>query len=889
MIKLRIDDREIKAAEGQTVFEAARDAGIYIPNLCYAPDLKPYGGCRLCVVEIEKMRGLPTACTTPAAEGMVVRTDSPALADARRSVLDLLLAEHPLDCLSCVKNLRCELQQVAAYLGFTERKLPHTNRVQAVDDSNPFFTLDRNYCILCARCVRACDEVTGNNAIELIDRGYDSRVGTVADRPIVETNCRACGECVVHCPVAALVPTDYVKPDGEVSTICPYCGVGCGLNLELRSGKIVGVSGDEANPASKGRLCVKGRYGVREFVHHPERLRIPLIKREGNFVETGWDEALEYVCSKLARYQPEEVAVIASAKATNEENYLIQKFARAVLSTNTVDHCARLCHSPTVAGLAAAFGSGAMTNSIGDLKDAACFLSIGSNTSETHPVIGFEVKQAIKNGARLIVANPVKIPLVRYADIFMQPTPGTDVLLLSAMCKIIIDEKLHDLDFITGRTEGFDAFVESLSDFDLNHAAAVTGVPLDKIKAAARLYAASKPASILYAMGITQHSHGTDNVSAVANLAMLTGNIGKPGAGVNPLRGQNNVQGACDMGALPDVFTAYQKVSDEASRAKFEAAWGVALPAKPGLTVPEIIDAIDRGKIKALYLVGENIVLSDPDINHVKEALSKLELFVVQDIFRTETAALAHVVLASTSFAEKDGTFTNTERRVQRVRRAVAPTGQSKPDWWITAELGKRLGGKGFDYSSSEQIFDEMRALTPSYAGISYRRLESSGLQWPCPAEDHLGTPILHVERFSRGKGVFKPLKYRPPAELPDEEFPFILTTGRSPYHFHTGTMTRRVKGLNTLQSMETLEISACDAASLGIADGDSVKVTSRRGSVVGRASKSGRLAPGVIFMTFHFPETATNILTSPALDPVAKIPELKVAAVKLKKELVSQ
>ncbi len=528
-----------------------------------------------------------------------------------------------------------------------------------------------------------------------------------------------------------------------------------------------------------------------------------------------------------------------------------------------------------------------MTNSIGDLKDAACFLSIGSNTSETHPVIGFEVKQAIKNGARLIVANPVKIPLVRYADIYLQQTPGTDVMLLSAMCKIIIDEKLFDEAFIAERTEGFYALVESLKDFDLDQAAAVTAVPLEIIRDAARLYAASKPASILYAMGITQHSHGTDNVSAIANLAMLTGNIGKQGTGVNPLRGQNNVQGACDMGALPDVYTGYQKVSDEASRAKFEAAWDVKLPWRRGLTVPEIIDAIDSGKIKAMYLVGENIVLSDPDINRLKKALSKLELLVVQDIFLTETAEMAHVVLASTSAAEKDGSFTNTERRVQRVRKAITPIGKSKPDWWITAELGKRLGGKGFDYSSPEQIFDEMRALTPSYAGITYARLENGGLQWPCPAETHPGTPILHVDRFSRGKGVFKPLTYRPSAEVPDEEYPFILTTGRSPYHFHTGTMTRRVKGLNTLQSMETLEISACDATRLGIINGDSVRVSSRRGSVVAKVSVSERLAPGVVFMTIHFPETATNILTNTALDPVAFIPELKVAAVKLEKIMV--
>ncbi len=525
-----------------------------------------------------------------------------------------------------------------------------------------------------------------------------------------------------------------------------------------------------------------------------------------------------------------------------------------------------------------------MTNSIGDLKDAVCFLSIGSNTSETHPVIGFEIKQAIKNGAHLIVANPVKIPLVRYADIYLQQKPGTDVMLLSAMCKIIIDEKLFDESFIAERTEGFDALVESLKDFDLDQAAAVTGVPQGDIRVAARLYATSKPASILYAMGITQHSHGTDNVSAIANLAMLTGNIGKPGAGVNPLRGQNNVQGACDMGALPDVYTGYQKVADEASRAKFEAAWDVKLPWRRGLTVPEIIEGIDRGKIKALYLVGENILLSDPDINRLKKALLKLELLVVQDIFLTETAQMADIVLASTSAAEKDGTFTNTERRVQRVRRAISPIGQSKPDWWITAELGKRLGGKDFDYSSPEQIFNEMRSLTPSYAGMTYRRLDHGGLQWPCPAETHPGTAILHIDRFSRGKGAFKPLTYRPSAETPDEEYPFILTTGRSPFHFHTGTMTRRVKGLKTLQAIETLEISSGDAVRLGIVTGDEVRVTSRRGSVVGRAAASDRLAPGVVFMTIHFPETATNILTNTALDPVAFIPELKVAAVNLEK-----
>ncbi|XUW99385.1 MAG: formate dehydrogenase subunit alpha [Dehalogenimonas sp.] len=884
MIRIRINDQEIEAVEGLTVLEAARQAGIYIPSLCYSPDLKPYGGCRMCVVEIDRMRGLPTACTTLVTAGMVVRTETPALTDARKAILDLQLAEHPLDCASCVKNERCELQDVAKYLGISESRLPRSSRIQAIDDSNPFFTLDRNRCILCARCTRACDEITGNNAIEIVERGYESSVGTVADRPLVETNCASCGECVAHCPVTALIPKDYVKPEGPVSTICPYCGVGCSINLEISRGKIVGVSGDLNNPVSNGRLCVKGRYGIKEFVHHPDRLTNPLIKRDGEFVESAWDEALEHACSKLYQYRPEEVAVIASAKATNEENYLIQKFARAVLKTNNVDHSARLCHAPTVTGLATAFGSGAMTNSIGDLKESACFFILGANTSETHPIIGFDIKQAVKNGAKLIVANPVKIPLVRYADVYLQINPGSDVMLLSAMCKIIIDEGLLDQDFIDQRTEEFVQFKKSLRKFDLEQVDAVTGVPLEDIRKAAHLYTGSKPAAILYAMGVTQHRHGTDNVSAVANLAMLTGNLGKPGAGVNPLRGQNNVQGACDMGALPDVLPGYQKVSDDQVRAKFESAWGVKLPSTPGLSLLEIIDAVDRKQIKALYIIGENLMLSDPDLNRLKKALMKLEFLVVQDIFMNETAELAHVVLPSTTFAEKEGTFTNTERRVQRLRKAINPVGYSKPDWWITAQLGKRLCGKGFDFSNSAQIFEEIRSLTPAYAGITYGRVQNSGIQWPCPSPNHPGTPILHVDAFTRGKGVFKAVKYLPPAESPDTQYPFTLTTGRSLYHFHTGTMTRRVKGLKQLQPMETLEIAATDAVDLGIADDDLLNVSSRRGSVRARARISKRIKPGTIFMTFHFPETATNILTNAVRDPVAKIPELKVAAVKIEK-----
>ena len=885
MIRLTIDGRSILTGEDRTVLEAAREAGIYVPSLCHSPDLKPYGGCRLCVVEIDGARGLPTACTTPVAEGMSVHTDSPALAEARRTVMELLLSDHPLDCLTCVKNQRCELQEAAAWLGMPERRLPHKAPNRAVDDSNPFFRLDRNYCILCARCTRACDEITGNGAIEIIGRGSDSRVGTVADRPLTATDCRSCGECVAHCPTAALVPKDYVKPETETATVCPYCGVGCGIRLKLRRGIIVDVEGDRSNPVSKGRLCVKGRYGIREFIHHPERLTTPLTKiRSGEWRETGWDEALERVCSRLSAFRPDEIAVIASAKVTNEENYLIQKLARAVIGTNSVDHCARLCHAPTVAGLAAAFGSGAMSNSLEDLRHTGCFMVIGANTTETHPVIGFDIKQAVCEGAGLIVINPLKTPLARMADIFLQPRPGTDVPLLSAMAKIIIEEGLADNDFIEARAEGFAELKASLEGFDIEEAAGITGVAVADIRNAARLYATSEPAAILYAMGITQHSHGTDNVRAVANLAILTGNMGRPGGGVNPLRGHNNVQGACDMGALPDVYPGYRKTADETARRAFEAAWGVPLPTHAGLTLPEILDAIDAGRIKAMYLVGENPALADADAGRVSRTLAKLDLLVVQDMFMTETAEAAHVILPAASFAEKDGTFTNTERRVQRIRRAVNPPGEARPDWWITAELGKRLGGKGFDYESAEAVFEEIRAVVPTYAGMTYDRLDREGIQWPCPDETHQGTPILHLDRFTRGKAVFGIVGYRPPAENPDREYPFILTTGRSLYHFHTGGLTRRVPGLLALQPEEKLEIAFTDAAKLGIADGDIIKVISRRGEVTARARLSRRPTPGVVFMTFHFPETSTNILTSPARDPVSGIPEFKVAAVRLEK-----
>ena len=542
-----------------------------------------------------------------------------------------------------------------------------------------------------------------------------------------------------------------------------------------------------------------------------------------------------------------------------------------------------------MAGLVTTLGSGAMTNSISDIKDAACILSIGSNTTTSHPVIGMRVLQAVQKGTKLIVANPREIDLVRYADLWLRHRSGTDVALLMGIMKIIVDEGLADDSFIQQRCENFDAFRESLNDYPLDTVERITGVPADRIVAAARMYATNSPASLLYAMGITQHSHGTDNVIATANLAMLTGNIGKPGSGVNPLRGQNNVQGACDVGALPNVYPGYQSVADPAIREKFENAWDYRLNPAPGMVLTEIIPAAYEGKIKAIYLIGENPILSDPDASHVEEALKHLDFFVVQDIFLSETAKLADVVLPSTTFTEKEGTYTNTERRVQLSQKAINPAGSCKPDWWITRQIAQRMGGKGFEYQNPAQIMQEIARLTPSYGGISFERLErEGGLQWPCPTEEHPGTPILHTAQFTRGKGRFIPLEYKPPMELPDDEYPLILTTERDLFHFHTGTMTRKVKGLNTFRSEEFVQISPQDAESLNIMDGDMVQVTSRRGEVTARAQLTDISPVGVISMTFHFAESPTNKVTSPALDPVAKIPEFKVAAVRIKKsELV--
>jgi len=653
-------------------------------------------------------------------------------------------------------------------------------------------------------------------------------------------------------------------------------------------GRLVGVEPSSEHVVAQGRLCVKG-WNAHHFVNHPDRLTRPLIRRNGTLEPVSWDEALDLVVSRLGAIQaahgPDSVAFFSSAKTTNEENYLMMKLARAVFKTNNVDHCARLCHSSTVLGLAATFGSGAMTNSISCMEQADCILVIGSNTTEQHPLIGTRILQSkTKRGAKLIVADNRRIRLACIADLHIRCKNGTDVAFLNGLMHVIISEGLEDKEFVQNRTENYDPLKKVIADYPPEKAAQICGITPDEIVQAARMFAGADKAMIVYSMGITQHTHGVDNVKSCANLAMLTGNIGRPGTGVNPLRGQNNVQGACDVGALPNVFTGYQSVADPAVRTRFEKAWGVQnLPDKVGLTVTTAIDAAAEGRLKALYIMGENPMMSDPDQNHVRKALEHLDFLVVQDIFPTPTTEFAHVVLPAVSYAEKDGTFTSTERRVQRVRKAIEPVGQSRADWEILCDIAKRAGYDHMQYGSVAEILDEIAGVTPIYGGMSFDRIDQVGLQWPCPDKQHPGTPILHTSQFTRGLGAFSPVEYRPSQELPDDEYPFVLSTGRCYFHFHTGTMTRRSQLLHREERFPYVEISPKDARSLKIPDRSWVYVSTRRGEVKAMARVTEVAHDGVLFMPFHFEEGPANRLTINALDPVAKIPEYKVCAAKIR------
>jgi formate dehydrogenase alpha subunit len=897
ILTITINGKEIQARVGQTILDVSIENGIEIPNLCHDARLKPSGSCRLCLVEVEGQRQPVTACTFEISEGLVVKTETEFVRRLRKTVLELLFYEHRGVCTTCDENGDCKLQRYA-YEYQLDDDVFQTSTFNVARENyttgNEAIEYDLDKCIRCGRCIRICEEVQMDSALTFKERAAGVEVTTAFDIPLNESTCELCGQCISTCPTGALYERS-AKGKGQCKdlrrtrTTCPYCGVGCqiDLNVNPKVNEIVRVTSPVGCIPNDGNLCVKGRFGI-EFVGHEQRLTTPLIKRNGTFEEATWDQATNYIAERLAKIKeqngPNSIAGLSSAKCTNEENYVFQKFIRAVVGTNNVDHCARLCHASTVAGLARAFGSGAMTNSIDELKNAACIFIIGSNTSEAHPVIALNIKEAVvKNGARLIIADPRRIDLVRFAELHIAQKPGTDVALINAMMNVIINENLLDNDFVKERTDGFEELAEALKDFTPEKAEQITTVPAEQIRQIARIYAGASTSSIIYSMGITQHTTGTDNVLSLANLSMLTGNVGKESTGVNPLRGQNNVQGACDLGALPNVYPGYQSVEDSKIQTKFEKAWSKKLSPNKGLTVVEIFHAVETGDIKAIYIMGENPALSDPNLNRTRKALDMVDFLVVQDIFLSETAQYADVVLPSACFAEKNGTFTNTERRVQRIRTAVPPPGEARSDWETICDLSTKLGYK-MSYDSAGHIMDEIASLTPIYGGMSFERIDSVGLQWPCPDKDHPGTKYLHKGKFTRGKGKFHTVSFKAPAESPGKKFPFVLTTGRQLYQFHTGTMTRKSAAINQVSPTGYVEIQLEDAGKLGIADGDTVEVSSIRGKVSTLAKVTKNIEKGWLFMPFHFHEAPANMLTIDALDPLAKIPEYKACAAAIKK-----
>jgi formate dehydrogenase alpha subunit len=889
-LRLTIDGTPIEVPTGATVLDAVNRLGLALPQLCKDPDRPPLGACRTCLVHVEGQRGLPAACHLPARDGMIVETQHSEAVKTRRAVLDLTWS---MLTPSRGRDGFGQLGEAAARHALA-RPSAAAHHQFAVDDSKSFFVLDREACILCGRCTTACADVQHIGAISLVGRGHDSRVGVAGDGLMSSSICTSCGQCVATCPTGALRPKEEpVAIAREVETTCPYCGVGCGIRLKVREDGRLAVMADDVpeNHSSLGTLCVKGRFGT-GFVHAHDRITVPMVKRDGTWREVSWDEALEAAADGLGRNR-ERFGALASAKATNEDGYIIQKLARVVMGTNNVDHCTRLCHSPSVEAMLASMGSGATSNSYQDYEEAGCLLVVGADASANHPVIAIRLRKAVSRGARLIVINPKRIELCDQADLWLQERPGTDVALFNAMAKLILDEGIARLDFIRSRTEGFEAWVASLAPYTLEYAEEITGVPRDEIAQAARWYArpAFSGSCLIWGMGITQHTNGTANAHALLNLALAAGQMGFAGSGISPLRGQNNVQGCGDAGAVPTNLPGYADYSP-ASLSRFEHAWGVRLPGKTGLVVTEMTEGCLDGTIRAMYVVGENPMLAEPDLHHTDKALRQLDCLVVQDLFMHETAELAHVFLPAAAFAEKEGTFTNSERRVQRVRKAIDAPGQARPDWWISCELAKRVARRlgvphsGFDFTHPSEIFDEMARLWPAIAGLSHARLESGGIQWPCPSPDHPGTRFLYAESFPTGRARFVPVSQgAAAAELPDPVFPFVLNTGRLLYHWHGGTLTRRVQGLLELAPRLEIAINPVDARRLGMGEGGALLVVSRRGELQGFAHLTEAVRPGAIFVPFvKLADSAANFLTNSAHDPSSKIPEYKVCAVRLEK-----
>ena len=890
-IKFKADGVELTSEKGKSVLEALLSNGIYVPYMCHHPDLKPVGSCRLCVVEIEGT-GVTVSCHTPLQEGMNVRTETPEVAKVRKSAAELLIANHNADCLSCYKDTDCTLQDVARYVGIEKENLELLQNLKPsfpIDDSNPYFLRDPNKCVLCGICIRTCDEILGLGAIDFAFRGFATVVSTFGNKPIVESICESCGECVVRCPTAALQPTNGSKPQRSVKSICPYCGTGCGIEIGVRGNKIVSIDGDADAPANKGLLCVKGRYSF-GFNDADDRVTSPMIRKNGTWEECSWDDAYNHIASEFMRisdsYGADSIGVLGSARATNEENYLTQKFTRAVLGTNNVDCCARVCHAPSAAGLKMMLGTGAATNSFDDIEQARTILVTGSNTTENHPIVGTRIRRAKLNGANLIVIDPRKIELTRLADIHLQIHPGTNVPLFNSIAYVIIDEKLYDEKFIEERLEDYTSFFDFVKDYSPEQVSEICGVPADLIRQAARLYASQKPSMCVHGLGMTEHTQGSESVMSLINIALLTGNIGKPGTGVNPLRGQNNVQGSAHMGCEPGNLTGFIPV--EKGREKFEMVWNTPLPKNKGHNLMRMLDAAMEDKLKAMWLIGYDVYLTNPHADATsRKAFENMDMVIVQDMFMTETAKeFGTVFLPVASPYEKDGTFMNGERRVSRIRKAVEPPENVKTDWEIICGLaGVMEKGELFDFSSAEEIWNEVREVWDAGKGITYSRLDNGGVQWPCPEENHPGTTVLHGEEFPHGKRTsFREIPFTSTSEKTSKEYPFVLNTGRTLYHFNAGTMTYRTKN-KLLYPEDYLYISNKDAEKLGVENKQRVRVRSAYGETVQTAIISDTVRPGELYTTFHTPEVFINKITNPNRDRFTSTPEYKVTAVQILSE----